>query len=183
LPAPVNIIENNVIGPSLGADSIRKGFTASLIGLLAVFLIMAVYYQLSGLIADIGMLLNGLFLLGIMAVLHATLTMPGIAGVILSLGMSVDANVLIFERIREEMRLGKTIRSSIDAGYKHAMSAIVDSHVTTMITSLALFLFGTGPVKGFAVTLFWGVAISLFTAVVVTRVVFDFRKAYKTLSI
>ena len=183
LPAPVNIIENNVIGPSLGADSIRKGFTASLIGLLAVFLIMAVYYQLSGLIADIGLLLNGLFLLGIMSLLHATLTMPGIAGVILSLGMSVDANVLIFERIREEMRLGKTIRSSIDAGYARAMSAIVDSHVTTLITSLALFLFGTGPVKGFAVTLFWGVAISLFTAVVVTRVVFDFRKAYKTLSI
>ena len=183
LPAPVNVIENNVIGPSLGHDSINRGITASLLGLAAVFVIMLVFYKLSGLIANLGLLFNGVFLLGVMAVLHATLTMPGIAGFILSLGMSVDANVLIFERIREEMRAGKSIRNSIDAGYQHAMSAIVDSHVTTLITALALFMFGTGPIKGFAVTLFWGVAISLFTAVVVTRVVFDFRKAYKTLSI
>ncbi len=183
LPAPVNVIENNVIGPSLGHDSINRGITASLLGLAAVFVIMLVFYKLSGLIANLGLLFNGIFLLGVMAVLHATLTMPGIAGFILSLGMSVDANVLIFERIREEMRAGKSIRNSIDAGYQHAMSAIVDSHVTTLITALALFMFGTGPIKGFAVTLFWGVAISLFTAVVVTRVVFDFRKAYKTLSI
>jgi preprotein translocase subunit SecD len=183
LPAPVNVIENNVIGPSLGHDSINRGITASLLGLAAVFVIMIVFYKLSGLIANLGLLFNGIFLLGVMAVLHATLTMPGIAGFILSLGMSVDANVLIFERIREEMRAGKSIRNSIDAGYQHAMSAIVDSHVTTLITALALFMFGTGPIKGFAVTLFWGVAISLFTAVVVTRVVFDFRKAYKTLSI
>lgn len=183
LPAPVNVVENNVIGPSLGHDSINRGVTASLLGLAAVFLIMVIYYKLSGLIANLGLLFNGVFLLGVMAVLHATLTMPGIAGFILSLGMSVDANVLIFERIREEMRAGKSIRNAIDAGYTHAMSAIVDSHVTTLITALALFMFGTGPIKGFAVTLFWGVAISLFTAVVVTRVVFDFRKSYKTLSI
>lgn len=183
LPAPVNVIENNVIGPSLGRDSINRGVTASLLGLAAVFLIMVIYYKLSGLIANLGLIFNGVFLLGVMAVLHATLTMPGIAGFILSLGMSVDANVLIFERIREEMRAGKSIRNAIDAGYQHAMSAIIDSHVTTLITALALFMFGTGPIKGFAVTLFWGVAISLFTAVVVTRVVFDFRKSYKTLSI
>lgn len=183
LPAPVNVIENNVIGPSLGQDSINRGVSASLLGLAAVFLIMLVYYRLSGLIANLGLIFNGVFLLGVMAVLHATLTMPGIAGFILSLGMSVDANVLIFERIREEMRAGKSVRNAIDAGYSHAMSAIIDSHVTTMITALALFIFGTGPIKGFAVTLLWGVAISLFTAVVVTRVVFDFRKSYKTLSI
>lgn len=183
LPAPVNVIENNIIGPSLGQDSITRGVNASIMGLIAVFLIMAIYYRLSGMIANVGLLLNGVFLLGVMAVLHATLTMPGIAGFILSLGMSVDANVLIFERIREELRAGKSVRNAIDAGYDRAMSAIIDSHVTTLITSLALFIFGTGPVKGFAVTLFWGVAISLFTAVVVTRVVFNFRKAYKTLSI
>jgi len=183
LPAPVTVIENNVIGPSLGQDSINRGVSASLLGLAAVFLIMLLYYRLSGLIANVGLLFNGVFLLGVMAVLHATLTMPGIAGFILSLGMSVDANVLIFERIREEMRAGKSVRNAIDAGYDRAMSAIIDSHVTTMITALALFIFGTGPIKGFAVTLLWGVAISLFTAVVVTRVVFDFRKSYKTLSI
>ncbi|MEW5873740.1 MAG: protein translocase subunit SecD [Candidatus Zixiibacteriota bacterium] len=183
LPAPVEIIENNVIGPSLGQDSIERGFTASIFGLIAVFLIMAFYYRISGLIANIGLLLNGVFLLAVMSVLDATLTMPGIAGFILSLGMSVDANVLIFERIREEMAAGKSVRMAIDQGYDRAMSAIIDSHVTTLITSLALFIFGTGPIKGFAVTLFWGVAISLFTAVVVTRVVFDFRKSYQTLSI
>lgn len=183
LPAPVTVIENNVIGPSLGQDSINRGVMASLLGLSAVFLIMLIYYRVSGLVANIGLLFNGVFLLGVMAVLHATLTMPGIAGFILSLGMSVDANVLIFERIREEMRAGKSVRNAIEAGYDRAMSAIIDSHVTTMITALALFIFGTGPIKGFAVTLLWGVAISLFTAVVVTKVVFDFRKSYRTLSI
>ncbi len=183
LPAPVNIIENNVIGPSLGADSIHAGFTATFIGAILVFLIIAIYYQLSGVIADFALMLNVLFLMAVMGILHATLTMPGIAGIILTVGISVDANVLIFERIREEMRAGKTVRHAIDAGYKRALVAIVDSHVTTLITALALFMFGTGPVKGFAVTLFWGVAISLFTAFVVTKVVFDIRKAYKTLSI
>jgi protein-export membrane protein SecD len=183
LPAPVNIIENNVIGPSLGADSIRKGFSATMIGAILVFLIIAVYYQLSGVIADLALVLNVMFLMAVMGILHATLTMPGIAGIILTVGISIDSNILIFERIREEMRAGKTVRHAIDAGYKRALVAIVDAHVTTLITALALFMFGTGPVKGFAVTLFWGVAISLFTAFVVTKVVFDIRKAYKTLSI
>jgi protein-export membrane protein SecD len=183
LPAPVSIVESSVVGPSLGSDSIRRGVLSSLIGGASVVVIMLVYYQLSGLIANFGMMLNGLFLLGVMAILHATLTMPGIAGIILTLGMSVDANILIFERIREELRAGKTVRHAIDAGYSHALVAIVDSHVTTLITALALFLFGTGPVKGFAVTLFWGVLINLFTAVFVTRAVFDVRKGYAKLSI
>ncbi|HUU45336.1 MAG TPA: MMPL family transporter, partial [Acidobacteriota bacterium] len=124
-----------------------------------------------------------IFLLGVMAILHATLTMPGIAGIILTIGISVDANVLIFERIREELRSGKTVRHAIDAGYSRALVAIIDSHVTTLITALALFLFGTGPIKGFAVTLFWGVLISLFTAYVVTRAIFDMRRKYARLSI
>lgn len=183
LPAPVRIIENNVIGPSLGADSIQKGFHSSLIGAALVFLLIAVYYQLSGVIADFALVLNVLFLMAVMAILNATLTMPGIAGIVLTVGISVDANVLIFERIREELASGKTVRHAIDAGYSRALVAIIDSHVTTLITALALFMFGTGPIKGFAVTLFWGVAISLFTAFVVTKVVFDIRKNYKTLSI
>jgi SecD/SecF fusion protein len=183
LPAPVKIIENRVIGPSLGQDSIRKGTTAAILGFAIVVLFMAVYYQVSGIIADIGVFFNLVFLLGGMAALHATLTMPGIAGIILTVGMSVDANILIFERVREELRSGKTIRASIDAGYKRALSAIIDSHVTTLITSAVLFQFGTGPVKGFAVSLSLGVAINLFTAVVITRVIFDLRKQYQTLSI
>ncbi len=183
LPAPVKVIENRIIGPSLGQDSIRKGTNAALIGFILVLLFMAVYYRLSGVIADIALLFNLTFLLAAMAALHATLTLPGIAGIILTVGMSVDANVLIFERIREELRTGKTIRAAIDAGYKRALLAIVDSHVTTLITAAVLFQFGTGPVKGFAVSLSLGVAISLFTAVVITRVIFDIRKGYRTLSI
>jgi SecD/SecF fusion protein len=183
LPAPVKIIENRIIGPSLGQDSIRKGTNAAIIGFILVLLFMAVYYRLSGIIADIALLFNLTFLMAAMAALHATLTLPGIAGIILTIGMSVDANVLIFERIREELRTGKTIRAAIDAGYKRALLAIVDSHVTTLITAAVLFQFGTGPVKGFAVSLSLGVAISLFTAVVITRVIFDIRKGYRTLSI
>jgi SecD/SecF fusion protein len=183
LPAPVKVIENRIIGPSLGQDSIRKGTNAALIGFILVLLFMAVYYRLSGIIADVALLFNLTFLLAAMAALHATLTLPGIAGIILTVGMSVDANVLIFERIREELRTGKTIRAAIDAGYKRALLAIVDSHVTTLITAAVLFQFGTGPVKGFAVSLSLGVAISLFTAVVITRVIFDIRKGYRTLSI
>jgi preprotein translocase subunit SecD len=183
LPAPVKIIENRVIGPSLGQDSIRKGTTAAILGFAIVVLFMAVYYRVSGIIADIGVFFNLVFLLGGMAALHATLTMPGIAGIILTVGMSVDANILIFERVREELRSRKTIRASIDAGYKRALSAIIDSHVTTLITSAVLFQFGTGPVKGFAVSLSLGVAINLFTAVVITRIIFDLRKQYQTLSI
>ncbi|MCP4686224.1 MAG: protein translocase subunit SecD [bacterium] len=183
LPAPVEFIEKNIVGASLGADSISKGFYASLVGLLLVLLYIGVYYRLSGIIADIGLLFNIFFLLAIMAALGATLTMPGIAGIILTIGISVDANILIFERIREELRTGKTVRASIDAGYQRAFVAIFDSHVTTLITAGALFIFGSGPIKGFAVTLFWGVTISLYTAYVITRSIFDIRKGYQSLSI
>jgi len=183
LPAPVEIIEKNVVGASLGADSISKGFTASVIGLLVVLLYIGVYYRLSGVIADIGLVFNIFFLLAFMAGFHFTLTMPGIAGIILTIGISVDSNILIFERIREEIRTGKTVRAAIDAGYQRAFVAIFDSHVTTLITAGALFLFGSGPVRGFAVTLFLGVAISLYTAYVITKSIFDIRKQYETLSI
>ena len=183
LPAPVEIIEKNIVGASLGADSISKGFYSALFGLALVLLYIGVYYQLSGFIADIGLIFNIFFLLAVMAGLGATLTMPGIAGIILTIGISVDANILIFERIREELRTGKTVRASIDAGYQRAFVAIFDSHVTTLITAGALFIFGSGPIRGFAVTLFWGVAISLYTAYVITKSIFDVRKAYRTLSI
>jgi protein-export membrane protein SecD len=183
LPAPVKIIENRVVGPSLGQDSINKGIKAFIIGICLIVFFMALYYRLSGLIADIALTLNVVFLLAALAGLHATLTLPGIAGIILTMGMSVDSNVLIFERIREEMRTGKTIRSSIDAGYKKALLTVIDSHVTTLITAAVLFQFGTGPIKGFAVTLSLGVIISLFTAVVVTRLIFNIRKNYQSLSI
>jgi protein-export membrane protein SecD len=183
LPAPVEIIEKNVVGPTLGSDSIRKGLTSSIIGLIAVFLFVGIYYRISGLIANVGLLFNIFFLLAIMAGLGATLTMPGIAGIILTIGISVDSNILIFERIREELRSGKTVRAAIDAGYDRALLTIIDSHVTTLITAGALFLFGSGPIKGFAVSLFWGVTISLYTAIVITKMIFDIRKGYQTLSI
>jgi len=183
LPAPVKIIENRVVGPSLGQDSINKGIKAAMVGIGAVILLMAIYYKLSGIIANIALILNLIYLLAALAGLHATLTLPGIAGIILTMGMSVDSNVLIFERIREELRTGKTIRSSIDAGYKKALLTVIDSHVTTLITAAVLFQFGTGPIKGFAVTLSLGVIISLFTAVVVTRLIFNLRKNYRSLSI
>jgi len=183
LPAPVEIIEKNVVGPTLGSDSIRKGLMSTLIGLALVFIFIGIYYRVSGIIADIALVFNIFFLLSIMAGLGATLTMPGIAGIILTVGISVDSNILIFERIREELRTGKTVRASIDAGYNRALLTIVDSHVTTLITAGALFLFGSGPIKGFAVSLFWGVTISLYTAVVITKTIFDIRKGYKSLSI
>ncbi len=183
LPAPVEIIEKNVIGPTLGSDSIRKGLISTVVGLLLVLVLIGVYYKLSGLIADVAVVFNIFFLLAIMAGIGATLTMPGIAGIILTIGISLDANILIFERIREELRTGKTVRASIDAGYSRALLTIIDSHVTTLITAGALFVFGSGPIKGFAVSLFWGVTISLYTAVVITKTVFDIRKGYKSLSI
>lgn len=185
LPAKVQIIQNSLIGPSLGQDSINKGKTAAIIGLLAVIAFMLFYYRISGLIADLALILNFLFILAFMVVpgINSTLTLPGIAGIILTMGMSVDSNVLIFERIREEMRTGKTIRAAIDAGYTRALLTIIDSHVTTLITALFLFMFGTGPIKGFAVTLSVGITLSLFTALFVTKVVFNMRKQYKTLSI
>ena len=183
LPAPVIIVENNVVGPSLGQDSIEKGTYSAIVGLILVLLFMAGYYKLSGVIADIALLSNMLFLMAGMAALHATLTMPGIAGIILTMGMSVDSNVLIFERIREELTTGKTVRSAIDIGYERALLTIIDAHVTTLITAGVLFLFGTGPIKGFAVTLSLGVSISLFTALFITKAIFNARKSYKTLSI
>jgi protein-export membrane protein SecD len=183
LPAPVEIIERNVVGATLGSDSINKGFYSSMIGLLLVLAYIGFYYRISGLIADIGLLFNMFFLMAILAGLGATLTMPGIAGIILTMGISVDSNILIFERIREELRTGKTVRASIDAGYNRAFVTIFDSHVTTLITAAALFLLGAGPVKGFAITLFWGVTISLYTAYIITKAIFDVRKQYETLSI
>ena len=173
LPAPVKIIQDLTVGPSLGRDSIEKGVRSTLIAGAVVILFMVLYYRMSGAIADFALILNLVCLLGALAGLNATLTLPGIAGIILTIGMGVDSNVLIFERIREELRTGKPVRPAIDAGYDKAFLTIVDSHVTTLITGFALFLFGTGPIKGFAVTLCLGITINLFTALVGTKVIFD----------
>jgi len=173
LPAPVRVIEERTVGPSLGEDSIKAGVRSCLWGILLVVVFMVIYYHTSGFIADIAMFINMLFIFGVMASLHATLTLPGIAGTILSLAMAVDANVLILERVREELNLGKTVRLAVDLGYKHAWPAIIDGHVTNLISAALLFQFGTGPVKGFAVTLFWGVLISIFTAVFFTHMVYE----------
>ncbi len=174
LPAPVHVIEERTVGPSLGRDSITKGIKAGLIGAVLVVLFMPVYYFLSGFIANLGLLVYVILVVGILAAFQASLTLPGIAGFILSIGMAVDANVLIFERIREEKATGKTARASVSAGYHKAFSAILDSNITTLVTSLILFVFGTGPVKGFAVTLSIGIVASMFSALVVTRCMFDF---------
>lgn len=179
LPAPVNIIENRTVGPTLGRDSIRAGIVAAIVGLICVMCFMPMYYKLSGLITNLALILNLLILLGMMAYFRATLTLPGIAGIILTIGMAVDANVLIFERIREELRGGKTVRVSIDAGYQKAFVTILDSNVTTLIAAAFLFQFGTGPIKGFAVTLSLGILISMFTAIVVTHMIFDMALAGK----
>lgn len=173
LPAPLKIVQDLTVGPSLGQDSIDKGVRATLIAGILVVVFMVVYYRLSGLIADFALILNLVCLMGALSALTATLTLPGIAGIVLTIGMGVDSNVLIFERIREEFRGGKAARSAIDAGYDKALLTIIDSHVTTLITGVALFLFGTGPIKGFAVTLCLGIAINLFTALVGTKVIFD----------
>jgi len=186
LPAPVDILQNVTVGPSLGADSIRAGILATLIGFVLVVVFMLVYYRLSGLIANVALVLNLVVLMGALAALHATLTLPGIAGILLTIGMGVDSNVLIFERIREELRLGKTVRLAIDQGYDRAFVTIIDAHVTTLITAVVLFMFGSGPVKGFAVTLSLGIVINLFTAFVGTKMFFDWmnlRRRLATLSI
>jgi preprotein translocase subunit SecD len=175
LPAPVKILQDLTVGPSLGRDSIAKGIRSTLVAGIVVVVFMIVYYRMSGAIADFALMLNLVCLLGALAGLNATLTLPGIAGIILTIGMGVDSNVLIFERIREELRTGKPVRPAVDAGYDKAFLTIVDSHVTTLITGFALFLFGTGPIKGFAVTLCLGIAINLFTALVGTKVIFDLR--------
>jgi preprotein translocase subunit SecD len=173
LPAPVTILEERTVGPSLGADSIRQGMTAIILSAVVVFLFMLVYYRFSGLIADVALSLNLLILLACMAAFGATLTLPGIAGIALTIGMAVDTNILIFERIREELRVGKTPRSAIDAGFTRALRTIIDTHLTVMVTAAILYNFGTGPVKGFAVSLFVGLAGSLFTAYFFTRLLFD----------
>jgi len=173
LPAPVDIIQNLTVGASLGQDSIKQGLTAGIFGSLMVVTFMMIYYHLSGAIANIALTLNILFLFAGLAILNATLTLPGIAGIVLSIGMAVDSNILIFERMREEYDLGKSVRSSVDGGFSQALSTIVDSQVTTLITSMALFMFGTGPIKGFAITLTLGILFNLFTALYCSRFMFD----------
>ncbi len=186
LPAPVNIIEERTVGPSLGRDTINMGIRLGLIALIIVIIFMAIYYRQSGLLADLALLLNIIFVLAILSILQATLTLPGIAGIILTVGMAVDANVLIFERIREELEKGKTVRAAIDSGYSRATITIFDSNITTVFTALILMQFGTGPVKGFGMTLFWGITFSFFTAVFVTRTFYNWiteKRVIKKLSI
>ena len=173
LPAGIKYLEERTVGPSLGADSIRSGVRAAMVGMLAVLIFMLIYYRWAGLNADIALILNLVILLGFMGYFGAVLTLPGIAGVILTVGMGVDSNVLIFERIREELRNGKTPPSAVEQGFSHAWITIVDTHVTTIVSAAILFLFGTGPVKGFATTLVFGLAANLFTAVFVSRMIFD----------
>ncbi|MGZ3536828.1 MAG: protein translocase subunit SecD [Thermodesulfobacteriota bacterium] len=186
LPAPVKILEQRTVGPSLGQDSIHKGIISVLISAAFIVLFMFFYYRLSGLIADVTLLLNIIMTLAVLALFRATLTLPGIAGLVLSVGMAVDANILIHERIKEELRFGKTVRAAIDQGYHRAFSAIIDSNLTTLISGIILYQFGTGPVKGFAVTLSIGILANIFTAVYITRIIFDYvtlRPGAKTLSI
>ncbi|HDG68210.1 MAG TPA: protein translocase subunit SecD, partial [candidate division Zixibacteria bacterium] len=177
LPVPLKIIEERTVGPSLGEDSIRKGVTAMIIGLLVVMLFMLIYYKFAGLVADIALLLNILILMAALALVHATLTLPGIAGIILTIGMAVDANVLIYERIREEIRAGRTIRMAIEAGYSRAILTIIDANITTLVAAIVLYYFGTGPIRGFAVTLSLGLVVSMYTAIIVTRMIFDWYVA------
>jgi len=186
LPAPVKLLEERTVGPSLGRDSINKGTSSAIIGLILVALFMIVYYKFSGFVADIALIFNIIILLGVMSYFHATLTLPGIAGIILTIGMAVDANVLIFERIREEMDKGKTIWSSIETGYSRAVITILDANITTLIAGVVLYNFGSGPIKGFALTLMIGIVASMFTAIYVTRTIFEVlleRKMIKKLSI
>ncbi len=173
LPASISYTETRTVGPSLGAASIRQGVIAAIAGMLAVMAFMLIYYRGAGINADLALMLNLIILLGFMGFSKATLTLPGIAGVILTIGMGVDSNVLIFERIREELRAGKTAAAAVEQGFKHAWVTIVDTHVTTIVSAAILFLFGTGPVKGFAVTLTFGLLANLFTAVFVSRLIFD----------
>ncbi len=186
LPAPVDIIEERVIGPSLGADSVRSGTLSVIIGLGLVLVFMLIYYRFAGLIADFALIWNIVLVLAVLASLQATLTLPGIAGLILTVGMSIDANVIIFERIREELRKGKTPKAAVSSGYDRALTTIIDANMTTAIAALVLWQFGTGPIKGFATVLFWGILISMFTAIFVTRTIFNSftsRKGFTKLSI
>jgi preprotein translocase subunit SecD len=186
LPAPVKVLEERTVGPSLGTDSINKGLLSMIIGFSIVVVFMAIYYMGAGLIANLALILNILLIAGGLAAFGATLTLPGIAGIILTIGMAVDANVLVYERIREELDIGKSAYAAVDAGYERATLTILDANVTTLIAALVLFQFGTGPVKGFAVTLSLGVVASVFTALIVSRVIFDFfllNRKIKRLSI
>ena len=186
LPVPVTIAEERTVGASLGADSVTKGTLSMAIGLLLVVIFVVLFYKMSGLIASFSVMWTLILLLGVLALLEATLTLPGIAGLILTVGMSVDANVIIFERIKEELRNGKSVRSAIDSGYERAITTIVDANLTTGIAAAVLYQYGSGPIKGFATVLFWGIIVSMFTAIIVTRFVFDFvtsRKNIEKLSI
>ena len=186
LPAPVEIIEERVIGPSLGAESVKSGTLSVLIGLFIVLVFMILYYRTAGTVADFALVWNIVLVLAILASLQATLTLPGIAGLILTVGMSIDANVIIFERIREELDKGKTAKAAIDGGYNRALTTIIDANMTTLIAALVLWQFGTGPIRGFATVLFWGILISMFTAIFVTRTIFNAyvnRKGFSKLSI
>ncbi len=174
LPAPVRVLEERSVGPLLGSDSIRRGMRALVIGFLAVVFFMALYYRTAGWIADLALFLNLLFILALLVGFHATLTLPGMAGLILTVGIAVDANVLIFERIREELRAGKSLRVAVDTGYKRATITILDANLTTLIAALVLLRYGSGPIRGFAVVLSLGIVVSFFTAIFVTRVIFDY---------
>jgi preprotein translocase subunit SecD len=173
LPAPVTILENRTVGPSLGRDSINQGMLAVVLAVILVVVATIIYYRVAGVVATVALGLNLLFMLACLSLFKATLTLPGIAGIALTLGMAVDANVLINERIREEMRLGKTARAALEAGYEKAFWTIMDSNLTTLLAGLILFQFGTGPVRGFAVTLSIGIVTTLFTAMFTTRLIYD----------
>jgi preprotein translocase subunit SecD len=173
LAAPIEIVEERTIGPSLGQDNIDQGFRSVMIGLALVVVFMALYYRVFGLVADLVLVMNLVLIVAVLSALQATLTMPGIAGIVLTVGMAVDANVLIFERIREEIRNGSSPQASIHAGYDKALSTIVDANITTLIAAIVLFSFGTGPIKGFAVTLFIGILTSMFTAILGSRAVIN----------
>ena len=183
LPAPVEIVEERTVGPSLGKVAREAGFTSIMVGLLVVAIFMIFYYRGGGFVADLALLINIIFILGILAGFNATLTLPGIAGIVLTIGMAVDANVLIFERVREEQKTGKTLKASVDGGYSKALSAIIDANVTTFFVGVILYSFGVGPIQGFAVTLMAGILASLFSAIVFTRVIFDYMVVGRRLAV
>lgn len=179
LPAPVEILEERTVGPSLGQDSIHKGFVSVLIGGVLVIIFMVIYYKFSGVLADIALVCNIILIVAILVLFHAVLTLPGIAGIVLTIGMAVDANVIVYERIKEEARLGRTAKMAVEAGYKNALSTILDANITTLIAAIVLFQFGTGPIRGFAVTLSVGIISSLFTALVLCRWIMEWLVNYK----
>jgi len=186
LAAPIDIVEERTIGPSLGQDNIDQGFTSVMVGFALVLVFMAFYYRKFGLVANVALAANLVLIVAVLSIIQATLTLPGIAGIVLTVGMAVDANVLIFERIREEMRVGSTPQASIHAGYEKAFLTIMDANITTLIAAIVLFSVGSGPVRGFAVTLAIGIVTSMFTAIVGTRAIVNLmhgRKRLKTLSI